>query len=259
MHIGSQLINEFIKTELAVFINQFNISPVQYDQDKRSFCIAWLCYNFKDVINKENSDNIIDFVRKVELKDDYNFHGWYRISALQAAVFLLSSDLKYSASLIQNIDCKQSWARGFIIQCIGLISPYLHFDNYLLKKGTESNLEQINGLYLENVFLYLFTTGDIVDKQAWLNLQRDNLVNALQKTFLAKIISGEKFMKSGHFISIFNDAKCYFISYILSQVFTLKSQENLFDSIGINFKEIDAVENHHPLDRYYFDFGFLKT
>jgi hypothetical protein len=171
MSISKQLLNGFVKTELELFKKQFDESPVPEIQDVRSLAIAWICYYFKDSITKENSSAIIQFVDNVYSRENYNTHGWLRISALQAAAFILTSDTYYANSLIQLIDCSQSLARAFIIKSAGIICPLLSFNNQYLKEATEKNIENSHLFYQENIILYLSTKGTAVEKINWLEYQ----------------------------------------------------------------------------------------
>ena len=147
MSISKQLINGFIESELELFKNQFEESPIPAIQEARSLSIAWICYYFKDSITNENSAAIIKFVDDVYVSENYRKHGWFRISALQAAAFILTADIHYANSLIQNIDCGQSWARGYIIESASIICPLLSFNNKYLKGATETNIKYSHVYY----------------------------------------------------------------------------------------------------------------
>ncbi|MBL0267152.1 MAG: hypothetical protein IPP99_00290 [Chitinophagaceae bacterium] len=71
MSISKQLINGFIESELELFKNQFEESPIPAIQEARSLSIAWICYYFKDSITNENSAAIIKFVDDVYVSENY--------------------------------------------------------------------------------------------------------------------------------------------------------------------------------------------
>jgi len=259
MSISKQLINGFIKSELELFKKQFEESPVPAIQDDRSLAIAWVCYYFKDSITNENSSAIIQFVDDVYSSENYTTHGWIRISALQAAAFILTSDIYYANSLIQHIDCGQGWARGFIIESTSIICPLLSFDNQHLKKATETNLEYSHAYYKENVMLYLSTKGTAEEKTNWLNHQISISEKEYHKEFYKRLKSAGNLNQSGFFVSTFNKAKSYLIFKLFSNPLLAEIQPTLFDDTEVNFSLLIELENKHPLNDYYIDLSFLKN
>ncbi len=259
MSISKQLINGFVESELKLFKNQFNEKSYPEIQDYRSLAIAWVCYYFKDSINNENSFAIIQFVDDVYSKDNYNTHGWYRISALQAAAFILTADMHYASSLIQHIGCMQGWARGFIIESVGIICPLLSFDNKHLKKATETNIKYSHGLYEENIILFLSTKGTAEEKLNWLENQISIDEKDYHKEFYMKLKTTGKYYQCGFFVSIFNKAKSYFIFKLMSKPTLIEIQPGLFDSTEINFEKLNQKEKEHPLADFYIDLSFLNT
>lgn len=259
MLISKQIINGFIQTELGLFKKQFDESPVPTIQDERSLSIAWVCYYFKESISKENSSAIMNFVDDVYLKENYSTHGWIRISALQAAAFILTNDIHYANSLIQHIDCGQGWARGFIIESASIICPLLSFNNDYLKAATETNVKYSHAFYMENIILYLKTEGNIKQKITWL----ENQIIADEKEYHTKFYNelkkAGKLFQSGFFVRTFNKAKSYFIFKICSQPILVEIQSQLFDDTEINFNVLVSMEKAHPLNDYYIDFSFLNN
>lgn len=260
MSLLKQLINGFIESELELYKMQFDESPVPEIQDERSLAIAWLCYYFKDSISNENSSAIIQFVDEVYSSDKYSTHGWMRISALQAAAFILTSDIFYANSLLQHIDCRQHWARGFIIESAGIICPLISFDNQQLKAATETNIKYSHGLYEENIILYLSTNGTSEDKVNWLEHQISIDENELAiKKFLNSLKAAGRLNQSGFFVRTFSKAKSYIIFKMLSQPLLAEIQLKLFDKADINLKELTDLEKNHPLNDYYIDLSFLTN
>jgi hypothetical protein len=257
MSISKQLINSFIKSEFELFKKQFDEIPVSEIQDERCLAIAWLCYYFKESVTNENTSAIIHFVDDVYSRDNYSTHGWFRISALQAAAFILTSDIRYANSLIQHIDCGQSWARGFILESASIICPLLSFDNEQLKKATETNMKYSHGLYEENIILYLLTKGRAEEKLKWL----ENQIRLDEKNYHRKFLIGLKtagrLNQSGFFVRSFNKAKSYLIFKLLSHPFLAEVQPKLFDDQEISFKDLTDLEAKHPLNDYYIDLSFL--
>ncbi len=257
MNISIQIINGFINSELELFKKQFNETFVPEVQDKRSLAIAWLCYYFKDSISNENSKNIIQFVDEVYSMENYTTYGWFRITALQAAAFILTADTFYANSLVQNIGCGQSWARGFILESAAIVCPLLLFNNSYLRKSTEVNIKHSHGYYKESVILYLSTKGTETEKVNWLEEQISSTDKDYIKEFLMNIKNGKKFIETGFFLKAFNKPKSYFIFKMLSQPLLSKSAPGLFDDVKINFNELSNLEKNNPLNSYYFDFGYL--
>lgn len=258
MSILKQLVDGFVKSELDLFKKQFDESPVLQIQDDRSLAIAWLCYYFKDVISREYSVKIINFVNQVSSRENYNVHGWYRISALQAAAYILTKDSYYANMLVQRICCGQSWARGFILQSAGLICPILSFDNQHLRKATEINIEYSHGNYQDNIILYLSTKGEVSEKLDWIETQIRTVKYDDQKNFFDSIIKMGHFTSSSLFISAFNRAKSYLIFKILSQPIPLESEPTLFDTVHVSYYTLSNLEKKHPLNSFYIDLGFLS-
>ena len=259
MSISKQLINGFIESELELFKNQFEESPIPAIQEARSLSIAWICYYFKDSITNENSAAIIKFVDDVYVSENYRKHGWFRISALQAAAFILTADIHYANSLIQNIDCGQSWARGYIIESASIICPLLSFNNKYLKGATETNIKYSHVYYEENVILYLSTKGEGDKKRNWLEHQLISDENEYHKEFFNELKNSGKLYKSGFFIMAFSKAKSYLIFRIFNQPILAKIDANLFEETELNFSELVGIERAHPLNDIYIDLSFLNS
>jgi len=256
MSIPKQMINGFIKSELELFKQHFDDSPVPEIQDERSIAIAWLCYYFKDSVTSENSSAIIQFVDHVAAMENYTHHGWFRISALQAAAFILTSDIYYANSLIQHVDCGQSTARRFIIECASIICPLLSFDNQQLKKATEKNIDYAHGLFEESSVLYLSTDGTAKEKSRWLDNQISLSETDSRSEILLSLKTAGRFYKSGFFSSAFNRAKSYVIFKMFSRPVLADIQLQLFDNTEIHFAELTTLEKKHPLHDYYIDMSF---
>jgi hypothetical protein len=257
MLISKQLINGFIQTELELFKKQFDDSPVPNMQEERSLAISWVCYYFKDSITYENKSAILDFVNDVYSRDNYCTFGWFRISALQAAAFILTSDIFYANSLIQHIGCGQGWARAYIIESAALICSLLKFDNQYLKKEIELNIKYAHFFYEESTILYLSTNGSASEKKHWLDQISMSIVFEHQTIFFNKLKKSGTLYQSGFFIRSFSTAKSYFLFKILSQPILLDIQPSLFDEMDVDFNNSVQLEKDHPLSDYYIDLSFL--
>ncbi len=257
MNIPEQLINGFIKSELELFIKQFDERFIPDIQDQRSLAIAWLCYYFKDSVSSENSSSIIQFVEKVHLSANYCTYGWMRISALQASAFILTGDIYYANSLIQHIDCGQGWARGYIIESASIICPLLSFGNHQLKKATETNIKYFHTYYEENVILYLSTNGTAEEKVNWLEHQISISNDDYLRKFFNRLKSDGDLNKSGFFVRMFSKVKSYIIFKMLCQPSFAEFQLNLFSDL--DFNKLTKLENKHPLNDYYIDLSFLSN
>ncbi len=258
MHISKQLINGFIKSELEDFIKQFDETPIKEKQETRSLAIAWLCYFFKDIITNENLSAIVDFVDDVETRKNYKTHGWYRVSALQAASFVISSDIYYANMLIHNIKCGRSWAIGYILSSSAIICPLLSFDNMYLKNATETNIKHHQAYYTESAILYLSTNGTVEEKQRWF----ENIIDTLCRKADSKVINKFKewatICETTFFVNTFNRIKSYILFKILAEPIVENHQLNIYDYLNAGFDRLLDAENDHPLNRCYIDFGFLK-
>lgn len=258
MNISQQLVNGFIQTELELFIKQFDETLVADIQDERSLTIAWLCYYFKDIISPFNKLSITDFVEYVYEREDYNRHGWYRIPALEASAFILTSNIIYANNLSRHIGCGQGWARGFIIQSASIICPLLTFNNQYLREATETNIKYSHAYYEDAIILYLSSRGTGAEKKNWIEQQ----INLDQKKYHIKFLNALKIAgnrhQSGFFVKTFNKVKSYFIFKVLSQPILAEIQPTLFDDSEINFNLLIEIEKEHPLNDYYIDLSFLK-
>lgn len=259
MNISKYLINGFIKTELDLFKEHFDEASVPEIQDDRSLAIAWMCYFFKDSINSENTLAITNFVTEVITQKNYHIHGWYRISALQTVAFILSSDKQFALSLVQHIDCEQSWVREFILGCTGIICPLLSFKSRKLEWATENNMRLFHGLAEENIILYLSTSGSAEEKRKWWQKHVDSAKNEDFKEFLLGLKEDGEIYESSFFISYFNRAKSYILFKMLSQPSIPGVQSALFDEDDISFSELYEKEKAHPLSGSFIDLSFLKS
>ena len=256
MRISKQLINGFIKSEFELFKKQFDETPVPKIQDERSLAIAWLCYYFKDSISSEISCDLKNFVDFVGSRESYSTNGWYRISSLQAAVFILSSEIYYANRLIQHLDCGQSWARGFILESVSIICPLLSFNNQYLKIATENNIKYSHALDEENIVLYLSTTGTDEDKINWIENQHRICEKDYHRKFLNGLQINDRPYQNSFFVRAFNKIKSYVIFKLLCQPILDKSELSLFDEI--DYLQVVSLEKNHPLNDIYFDLSYLK-
>lgn len=259
MSLSEQLINRFIETELELFKKQFGESPVPAIQDDRSLAIAWLCYYFKELVSNENAFSVINFVDEVYSAKNYCTHGYHRISALQAAAFILTKDIYYANSLIENIDCKFSLARIFVIKSVGIICPLISFDNLLLKEATENNIKNSHTHCESSVILYLSTQGKAEEKIKWLEFQISIDEEGRHKEFFSKLKKAGSLIQSGVFVSTFSRAKSYLLFKMLSQPLLAEFQIKLFDDVGVDFNRLVELETKHPLSDYFIDMGFLNN
>ena len=251
------IINGFIESELEIFKTRFEEERVPGIQDDRSLSIAWLCYYFKDAITSSNALAITDYVDKVHKRDDYKVHGWYRISALQAAAFILTSNTCFANNLLQHIGCGQGWARGFIVQSASIISPLLSFNNLYLRRAVELNLKYGQIFEKESVVLYLTTHGDSIEKRNWLEQQIKISDKDRHIEFLSKLKNTNRYYESGFFVKAFSSAKSYFIFKLLSEPVFSKVEPELFDGVLLNYEELNNKEESHPLNSQYIDLSFL--
>ena len=258
MNLSKQLINGFIQTELELFKKDFDESPVPEIQDIRSLSIAWVCYYFKEVISNKNIESIRDFVDTVYLMANYNTHGWFRISALQATAFILTSDIDYANNLIKDICCGQGWARGYIIKSTAIICPLLSFQNAYLKKATEYNLMHLQAYDEENAIMYLLTSGTPDEKKEWIKTQLIEDIKENHKKFYSELTKRYNKYHTGFFVNTFNQAKSYFIFKIMCETNIIEIETTLFDDIELNFLDLYKKEKAHPLNKHYIDMCFLS-
>jgi hypothetical protein len=259
INYAKQLINGFLQRELVLFKNQFNESPVPEIQDSRSLSIAWVCFYFKELITTETAKQISDYVDEIYQIENYTTHGWYRISSLQASAFILTGNKHYANSLLQHLDCGQSWARGFIIESAAIICPLLKFQNTFLQKSTESNLKYIHGMDEECTILYLCTVGTLEEKQNWLSQQIEINTKEFHQRFFEILQTSGKLYKSEFFIRAFDKAKSYFLFKTICEPTFIEVQPQLFDDTAVRFEQLLKTEKEHPLSDVYIDLSFLKT
>lgn len=256
MIFNSKILNNLFNKELETFKNHFDESMVSEIQDLRGLSILWLSYYFKNYISQENRINIVRFVDEIHSRENFSFHGWYRIPALQATAFTLTSNEFYANALIRNINCGQSANRSYILKCVSIIAPLLSFENEYLSITTLNNIEFNHGLYFENFLLFLTTNGSNEIKKSWLDNNIEDSEKPHVKEFLLKFKNKTESFSSGFFINTFNDIKSYILFKFLNQSVKLKNQQQLFNEI-VNLDEIYESERNHPLNKYYFNFRYL--
>lgn len=259
INYAKQLINGFLQRELTLFKRQFDESPFPEIQDRRSLSIAWVCFYFSEMITTETTIQITDYVKDVYQSENYTTHGWYKISSLQAAAFILTNDIHYANSLVQHMDCGQGWARGFIIESAAIICPLLTFQNTYLQKATEANLKYSHVFDEDCTILYLCTVGSSEEKQNWLNQQVEIETKENHKRFFEKLKTSGELYKSEFFIKAFDKAKSYFIFKTICEPAYIEIQPQLFDNAPIGFEQLLRKEKEHPLSDVYIDLSFLKT
>lgn len=281
MNTSESLINTIFESELSLFKQHFHKKPIPKIQDQRSLALAWLCYFFHDLISNENKIELVRFVDEIQYSEDYHLHGWYKISALQAAAFALTSDIDYANNLIEHLDCEQGWARHFVLKSVGFIGTSLTFNNPILKKATENNIEKSHGGYEENTVLYLLTHGTLTEKQNWLNCHLETDKTRNYKTLLGKIQAANYCYESSFFLQAFNEAKSYLLLKLLYQPKLVEIQPELFKAsefqdenvykgikwfgtqstllnhVELSLEEFIALENNHTLNNSRIDLNFL--
>jgi len=258
MNLPKQLINGFIEAELNEFKKLVNEALVPDVQDIRSLSIAWLCYYFRESISHENRNKIVKFVDRANNSSNYKSRLWYRVSALQAAAFILTTKIEYANALLRHISCGQGWARAFILQSAGIICPRLSFRNEILEIVTERNMEFLHFYYKENIALYLFTKGTADEKLQWINYQIKINKREEQIKFLEGLKSYSCTFETGLFLQIFSRIKSYIIFKIFSNPELVEVQPMLFDKVERDYITIERLEENHPLSTYYLDFSFLE-
>ncbi len=258
MSISNQLINGFLKSELALFKKHYEDTPVSELQEDRGLSIAWICYYFNERISTENLEEIVRIVEEVYSRGDYQFHGWFRISALEAAAYIITSEIHYHNNLIGHLSCGQSWARGFMVESASIICPLLNFKNNRLKSAIELNLVHNQAYCEQTTLLYLSTRGESEEKKQWL----ENLILSdeagMNKVFCIKLKNAGDHFSNGYFIGVFNRIKSYIISKILLQPVMIEPSHSLFDTVESGFSDFLKLEKEHPLNRRFFDLHFLK-
>jgi hypothetical protein len=258
MNIPKQIINGFIESELELFKNHFYDELVNPMQDVRSLSIAWVSYHFTEVISDENINKIVKFVDEVYSNEHYRTVGWYRVSALEAASFILTFDIRYANNLIQHLSCGQSWARGFIVESTSIICPLLGFNNTYLKEATEFNFKYRHSYFEPCAILFLCTNGSSKEKRDW--LQNQYLISDKNlQSFFDSLTKANKYFTYDFFIYSFSKAKSYFLFKIMSETKLSESQQTLFNFVELSFDKLWKKEKEHPLANYFIDLSFLEN
>ncbi len=257
MNLSNQIINCFISKELRLFKEQFGRTIVTDIQDIRGLSIAWMCYFFENNISDENALAIIEFVDKVQAREDYNEKCWYRIPALQAAAFIFTSKIFYADKLVCNVGCIQSWAKGLIIQSAGIICPLLSFNNKYLRKSVELNIENHQQYWEASILLYLNARGSTKEKEIWIEQQLHLYEGGSRDEFL-KTIKLSSHYEECMFINAWNRVKSYIIFKLLSEPLIVNSQPTLFGEHEIDLSELIQKDNSHPLNTCLFNINNMK-
>lgn len=251
MNFQKRVINGFIREELTLFRVSFDLTPYPEVQDRRSFAIAWLCLLFDNIISTENRKSIIKFVDEIQSREDYSTVGWYRISAFQAAAYILSGQIHYATKLLSNIGCGQSWARGYIHESASLICTLLSFDNQILKKEVETNLIRAQNYYIESTLLLLATKGNPNHKRDWLDVVHDKCQLSSSLKFIEELQRNQG-QSTGFYVDAFNAAKSYLILKMLCKPVFESEEISLFRNEALDFDQIHRMERKHPLNKTLF-------
>jgi hypothetical protein len=253
--VSKAIINGFLEREIENYINDFNITPVSIRQEQRGLAILWICYQFKPLISITHIQRVIEFVDNTYKSSNFNYFGWYRIPPLESIAFLFTNSETYTINLIQNIACGQSWARGFFIECVSIICPLFYFENTLLRNATLFNLKYRQQYFNESMILCLSTIGDADIKKRWI---KDKVVNTRGlASFYDELLVGHGKYNSSFFLNMFNQLKSYIIFNLISDPSQLFGEPTLFDELDCSFEDFTKMEHGHPLNKDYFDFGYL--
>ena len=254
-------INDLMESEL----NQFNInyrnSPISREQEFRSFSIAWLCTFFTDYISPVNIQRVHSFVDQTMDEEDYNSFGWFRIPALQAATYKLTSESRYRDHLLKQLSCGQASFRELMMISTAFITPEISFQNESLRSSTLVNIERVQGYYEENIILRLCTEGSSRDKQEWLRSLEKAHDKKYMNPFIKKLMKGSSNYKCDFFAHYFIQIKTYILFKLLSFLSKKDSfgaYEGKVDGEDI-MKNLYEAEKQHPLTNYYIDLSYLKN
>lgn len=254
---SKQIINGFIESELEIFKHYFKFSMVEDYQDTRSLAIAMACYYFKPLLTIEVANKIVNFTNDVYRMKNYKTHGWYRISAFEAASYILKNDKYYADNLLEHVFCGQGWARKYIFLSAGLLCPFLHFSNEILRESTEKNTKYLHFFYESNIAFYLSCNGSNEEKKTWFYQLKKDCGHDLN-AFFENLAKPSYLYNTSFFIDDYIKAKSYLLFKLIcsSQIANFKPE--LFDTIALHFKLIWNLDESNPLNDPYFDFSFLK-
>jgi hypothetical protein len=249
----NDIVNFVIEKELEQFKKNFNDALIAHSQDISSLSINWLCFYCKDNVSTKNKQDITSYVDEIMNKENYNVHGWMRISALQAAAYILTDDKYYLNPLLNNVACHQSAVRVFILQCVSIIAPSLNFECEHLKKAVEFNIISNYGCADESILLLLSTNGDADFKSDWIRSQLE-IKKTNSTELLQKLLDKTSVIENDFYQTTFNNIKSNILFRILKVSFTLNSQMNLFENEKVQSNTLNSFIDDHPLNRSKFEF-----
>lgn len=249
----SEIVNFIIEKELVQFKKDFENALIPYSQDICSLSIAWLCFYCKDSVSNKNKQDILIYVNAIMNKENYNVHGWMRISALQAAAYSLTMDEYYLNNLLVHISCHQSANRVFILRSVSIIAPSLNFENVYLKKAVEFNVISNYACADESIILLLSTNGDVDLKRNWI-LKQLEIKKTNSTKFLQKLLDENAVIENDFYHTSINEVMNNILFCILNSSFKFNNQLNLFYNKKVQSKTLNSFFAEHILNKRNFEF-----
>lgn len=245
---NDSIINSLISLQLSKFIRDYSITPPPLTQDLRSLSITWLCRQFPKEISEENQMKIQEFVDNQMYGDDYAYTGWYRLPALQAAVYGFLKDEYYIESILKGISTEESTIRAFLLRSLSLLTSDLEFENDLLRQAVEEDLERDMWYATDAAILLISTRGSNADKRKWIEQQSEK--NPKFKDFFQNLLQKDALVDNEFFYTNLSEIK----EHLLMEI--IKNQGELsLGSTGVYGLPADFIDKN-PLNRIKLMFDF---
>ena len=189
--ISLDMLDRLFNAELLAFHSDFEVQPVPIEQDLRAGAIGGIAAFTPEAVTLKGREQLRQILTTVHERPDFEHFGWYRIPYLDAAQFLLSSDLTSLSWLIANINHHNSSLRSALHAPLALVAPRLSLNDGELANRIECCLKS-GFLYNESLMCVFCGLRDVPERKVELVMEwqkRINLVPQDAKT-LSSIITG---------------------------------------------------------------------
>ena len=97
--VSLDMLDRLFNAELLAFHTDFEVQPVPIEQDLRAAAIGGIAAFTPEAVTLKGREQLRQILTTFHERSDFEHFGWYRTPYLDAAQFLLSSDLTSVVSL----------------------------------------------------------------------------------------------------------------------------------------------------------------
>lgn len=186
-------LGQLFEAELLEFRSHFDVHPISIEQDLRAGAIGWIATFVPEAISLKGRKKLWKVCTEVQKRSDFPTFGWYRISYLNAAQYMLDGDTTHVSALIANVDHHKSALRCGLHAPLALVSPRISLDDKELAQRIEHCLKS-RFMYNESLMCIFSALRDARDRKIELILQWQKKIDpaSRESEILDSIVTGSQ-------------------------------------------------------------------